>query len=62
VQAVFRLKLPGFLPGPVVSAVDQLMVVGVDGFELALVGGSRLDRQPEVAVAACGQLGITTST
>jgi hypothetical protein len=61
-QAVFRLELPGLLPGPAVSAVDQLMVVGVDGLELALVGGSRLDRQPEVAVAACGQLGITTST
>src|SRR5215208_1264951 len=57
-QAVFRLELPGLLPGPAESAVDQ----STYGRRRALVGGSRLDRQPEAAVAGCGQLGIAAST
>src|SRR5215204_332373 len=55
-------RTPGLLPGPAGFAVDHLIVVGVDDLEVALVGGSRSGRQPKVAVAACGQLGVATST
>jgi hypothetical protein len=55
-QAVFRLELPGLLPGPALSAVDQLMVVGVDGLELALVGRTSIGspRWRLQLAASCG--------
>jgi len=43
-HAVLHLELPALLHGPAEFAVDHLVIVGMDGFEMALMGGSRVGR------------------